>query len=353
MSSGRDQIDFPFRLPYHPPVFLSSLRPLGVSSRFRDTGKAALNKIERVARALKGEEVDRPPFSFWYHFGLQHMPGRKYAEAQIDFYRAFDPDFIKVMNDYPYPLPPGLDSLVTEEDWKRVEPVAGGDNCWAQQLEALSIINRAIGREVPFVETIFSPWTTARRLTRAGDLREARQRYPETLLNAMDAIATSLAAYAVEAIARGAAGMFLSLGAATDEVMTAEEYEVWGRPFDLKVLDAVAQSSFNVLHIHGKRIHFDSLLDYPVQALSWSHFITAPSLSAARVRTNKAILGGIDETTIDYRSPSEIEAQVDETLAAVGPRGLMVTPGCTVPADTPVRSLNAVKRALDRTRQNR
>jgi len=311
-----------------------------------------LNKIERVTRALKGEEVDRPPFSFWYHFGLQHMPGRTYAEAQIDFYRAFDVDFIKVMNDYPYPLPRGLDALETEADWRRVRPVAGNDECWTQQLEALSIVDREIGKEVLFIETIFSPWTTARRLTRTGNLDEARRRHPEALRGAMDAIATSLAAYAAEAVERGAAGVFLSLGAATDDVMTREEYDLWGRPFDLKVLEAVSRSPFNVLHIHGKRIHFDSLLDFPVQALNWSHFTSAPSLKVARARTDKAILGGIDETTIDYRSPSEVEMQVSEALAAVGPRGFMVAPGCTVPADTPVRSLRAVKRGLDSAGKN-
>jgi uroporphyrinogen decarboxylase len=309
-----------------------------------------LNKIERVVRALKGDETDRPPFGFWYHFGLQHMAGRKYAEAQIDFYRAFDVDFIKVMNDYPYPMPPGLDALATKEDWKRVEPVAGSDACWAEQLEALSIIDRAIGREVLFIETVFSPWTTARRLTRTGELADARLRHPDTLLHALDAIADSLAAYAAAAVARGAAGIFLSLGAATDDVMSAEEYEVWGRPFDMKILDAVADSAFNVLHIHGKRVHFDSLLDYPVQALNWSHFTTAPSLKEARARTGKTLLGGINEATIDYRSPAEVESQVTRALGEVGARGLMITPGCTVPTDTPVRSLRAIKSGLERGR---
>jgi uroporphyrinogen decarboxylase len=311
-----------------------------------------LNKIERVTRALKGDEIDRPPFSFWYHFGLQHMPGRKYAEAQIDFYRAFDPDFVKIMNDYPYPLPRGLDVLESEQDWKRIETVSGTHECWSQQLEALSIISDAIGKDALLVETVFSPWTTARRLTRTGELSEARLRHPEALLTAMDAIATSLANYAVEAIGRGAAGIFLSLGAATDDVMSAEEYKVWGRPFDLKILNAVADSPFNVLHVHGKRIHFDSLLDYPVQAMNWSHFTAAPSLRDARARTRKALLGGINETTIDYRSASEIENQVFQALAEVGPRAFMVTPGCTVPTDTPVRSLRAIEAALNRGRRN-
>ncbi|HSF23694.1 MAG TPA: uroporphyrinogen decarboxylase family protein [Blastocatellia bacterium] len=305
-----------------------------------------MNKIERVTLALRGGEVDRPPFSFWYHFGLQHMPGRKHAEAEIDFYRVYDLDFLKVMNDYPYPLPGGLDALASEEDWNNVELIGGSDERWREQLEALSMINQAIGREAMFIETIFSPWTTARRLTPTGSLDEARALHPRALLAAMEPIAGSLAAYAVEAVARGASGIFLSLGAATDDVMTADEYERWGRPFDLKVLNAVREAPFNVLHVHGKRIHFDSLVDYPVAAMNWSHFATAPSLAEGRVRSGKTVLGGIDEAAAAHLSPKRIEAQVAHALGEVGRRGLIVTPGCSVPTDTPVACLRAIKSAV-------
>lgn len=310
-----------------------------------------MNKIERVTRALEGEEVDRPPFSFWYHFGLQHMSGREHAEAELDFYRAYDLDFLKVMNDYPYPLPRGLDALETGEDWKHIEPLAANDECWKEQLEALSIIHDAIGNEALFIETIFSPWTTARRLTRTGRLDEARSHHPEALLGALDAIAESLAAYAKEAVAKGAAGIFLSLGAATADAMTAEEYAIWGRPFDLKVLQAVREAPFNVLHIHGKRIHFDAVIDYPVTAMNWSHFATAPTLGEGHTRSGKTVLGGIDETTTAHLSPAEIKKQIEHSLSEVGTRGLIVAPGCSVPTDTPVRSLRAIKAALERTKR--
>src|ERR1044071_3765723 len=190
------------------------------------------------------------------------MPGRKHAEAEIDFYRAYDLDFLKVMNDYPYPLPPGLEAIETADDWQRLEPVAANDPCWREQLTALSLIHAAIGKEAMFIDTIFSPWTTARRLTRRGSLTEARARHPEVLLAAMQVIATSLADYARAAIAHGATGIFLSLGAASDDVMAVEEYNRWGRPFDLQVLEAVREAPFNVLHIHVKHIHFEALLDY-------------------------------------------------------------------------------------------
>lgn len=308
-----------------------------------------MNKVERVTSALKGDEVDRPPFSFWYHFGLQHMAARKHAEAEIDFYRAYDLDFLKVMSDYPYPLPYGLEAVSTEEDWRRIEPIAPDNKCWSEQLSALSMINDEIGSEAMFVETIFSTWTTARRLARSACLTAARQRHPETLVAAMDAISTSLTGYVKQVLMRGAAGIFLSLGAATDEVMTAEDYETWGRPFDLRILEAVRDAPFNVLHIHGKRIHFDSVMDYPVSALNWSHFATAPSLKEGKMRSGKTVLGGIDEGSASQVSAPEIGEQVDNAIREVGTRGLIVTPGCSVPTDTRERSLREVKAAVERT----
>jgi uroporphyrinogen decarboxylase len=305
-----------------------------------------LDKIERVRHALRGEDVDRPPFSFWYHFGLQHGPGRKQAEVEVDFYRAYDLDFLKVMNDYPYPLPAGLEAVESADDWQRIEPVSADDVCWAEQLTALSIIHDQIGKEALFIDTIFSPWTTARRLTRTGNLKEAYERHPEALLAAMEAIAESLANYARAAVERGAAGIFLSLGAATGEVMSEEDYKTWGRPFDLKILEAVGDAPFNVLHIHGKQIHFDSVMDYPVSAINWSHLLTPPSLGEGRRRSGKAVMGGFDETTAAHLAPPEIVKQITDAIREVGGRGLLITPGCSVPTDTPARTLRAVGAAV-------
>lgn len=309
-----------------------------------------MSKKERVFCSLRSEAVDRPPFSFWYHFGLQHGPGSAHAEAQISFFEAYDLDFLKVMNDYPYPMPSGLEVLADEEDWKKVEPLNSSDQSWREQLTALSIINDAIGNEAPFIDTIFSPWTIARRLAGSNGLIHPRSRFPETLLSAMDNIAATLASYAAAAVGRGASGIFLSVSAATDDVMSPEDYAVWCRPFDLKVLSAVQLAPFNVLHIHGKNIHFDSLLDYPVSALNWSHHRTAPSLAEGRTRWRKPVLGGIDETAVSHMSVLEIRRQVTEAVSTTWNSGLLVAPGCSVPTDTPTRNLRAVKEALTGTR---
>jgi uroporphyrinogen decarboxylase len=164
----------------------------------------------------------------------------------------------------------------------------------------------------------------------------------------MQVIATSLADYARAAIMHGAAGIFLSLGAASGDVMTVEEYNTWGRPFDLQVLEAVRDAPFNVLHIHGKHIHFEALLDYPATAINWSHLATPPSLAEGHARSGKTVMGGIDEALAAHLAPLEIETQVASAIREVGTRGLIVTPGCSVPTDTPVRTLHAIKAAIDK-----
>jgi uroporphyrinogen decarboxylase len=102
-----------------------------------------------------------------------------------------------------------------------------------------------------------------------------------------------------------------------------------------------------VLHIHGSKIHFDSLLDYPVSAINWSHHQTAPSLAEGSRLSGRTVMGGIDEMTAAHLSAPEMSEQVARSLDELGPRGLIVTPGCSVPTDTPERNLRAVRYALD------
>ena len=59
-----------------------------------------MNKIERVRAALAGAPVDHPPLTLWYHFGLQHADPERTAQAHLEFFDAYDFDWLKVMNDH-------------------------------------------------------------------------------------------------------------------------------------------------------------------------------------------------------------------------------------------------------------
>jgi hypothetical protein len=45
--------------------------------------RPALSHIERVDRALAGKDLDRPPFTFWHHFGLKTP--EEHAARTLDF----------------------------------------------------------------------------------------------------------------------------------------------------------------------------------------------------------------------------------------------------------------------------
>src|SRR5258705_1291120 len=78
-----------------------------------------MNKIERVRATLAGRPVDRPPFTVWYHFGNQHAPAERTAQMHLEFFDHYDLDLLKLMNDYDYSMPAGLEVVATAEDLGR------------------------------------------------------------------------------------------------------------------------------------------------------------------------------------------------------------------------------------------
>lgn len=308
-----------------------------------------MTKIERIQAALAGENVDRPAWSAWYHFGLQHLDGKVLAEVEHGFYRAYDPDWLKLMHDFPYALPPGVTEIRTGEDWIRLEPRPGDDAGFGHQLEAVGMLHEALRGEAYCTDTIFSPWSYARKLAPSRILQDMREQ-PEALLHALGAIAESLENYVRRALARGLSGIFFSVGGASRDVMTEAAYERFGRPFDLRVLRAAQGAPFNVLHLHGKNLYWDLVRDYPVHVIHWSDRTTAPSLREARSRFGGCLAGGLNEVDFSGLRPLDVRLQVHEAIQQAGVRKLIIAPGCAIPSDTPPAAIHAIRAAVEEVR---
>src|SRR5512145_2705950 len=237
-----------------------------------------MTKVERVRAALAGRGVDRPPFSVWYHFGLQHATAERAAQAHQEFFEAYDLDWLKVMNDYSYPMPPGVETLDRAEDLARVEPLDPAATPMGAQLEVIGRLARALAGRALVVDTLFNAWNTLRRSVVKDAMGPFMRDHPTALGRALGAVNESLIRYARASLARGAAGMFLSVPA-SGEFVTRDDYERFMRPFDVALLQALAGTGeLHVLHAHGSRLYFDRLLDYPVHALSWADRDGGPSL---------------------------------------------------------------------------
>ena len=295
------------------------------------SGKSQMNKIERVKAALRGERVDRVPFTCWHHFGLEKQPAERHAEATIEFYRKFDVDLLKVMSDFPYPAPEGLEKISQPEDWQRVEPLK---NPFPEQIKALRLINKELKGQALFVETIFHSWNVAEKLSSKKDLTHLKENDPKLFKKVLRAISESQANHARLALDAGAAGIFLAVSAADQLVTDSLDYMRMGRESDLIILDAVKdKGSLNILHVHGKKPHWDTLVTYPVHVMNYSTHGTGVALTDARRKFTGTLMGGLNEEKIASQTAEELAGDLQAAAVSMQKRRWILSPGCSVPND--------------------
>jgi uroporphyrinogen decarboxylase len=295
----------------------------GAAAAVAVRGDTQMTGKQRVDRALKGQDVDRTPFSFWHHFGLEKLPAERHAQATLDFHHRFHTDLVKVMSDYPFPKPAG--------EWYELKVL---NDPFPEQLRALELINEGLGGEAYFVETIFNPWNVAEKLSSPAEVLRLRQENPKALQAALEAIAESEASHARKAVAAGAAGIFLAIANAQDGIMTPEDYAKFSEPFDRLILDAVNEAPLNILHLHGDKVYLDHFVKgWQAAAINYSNFGTRKSVAAMRSLYTGVLMTGLDEVNFRKLSEADLQKQWEGARQGAGKK-FILTPGCSVPNDS-------------------
>ena len=322
-------------------------------------------KKERVIAAIHKEEVDRPPFSIWYHVPHVDQDPVALAEEQIRLARNYDLDFIKMMpfgNYGAHDFGLSVDFFCTKtqpaferkfaiddiSEWKEIEPLPGSFGSHGKQLLfARQMQKRLKGNDIPYVQTIFSPLTTAKKLAGPRIFNDLREK-PEYLHQALKAITETTVDFVKLNIEAGVAGFFFATQCATYDFMTESEYDEFGVKYDLEVINSYKDLTyFNIAHVHGDNTMFNKLAQYPCNCINWHDRWTAPSMSEARKITDKCLLGGINEKFLTKASPDEIYAHIHEGALNAGLRVLMITPGCVAELVTPEVNFYSARLAVE------
>ncbi len=294
-----------------------------------------MTKRERLDAALRGEPIDRLPISAWLHFGSEHLTGEESADRHIAFQKAYDWDFVKVMNDYRLPLP-GIRGLKEPADLLRFEPLSPSSPIQSAQLTCLRRLRIAFGPQVPLIDTLFNPLQAIVRAAGRGALAFALA-HPAEAHVALEAVTETHIGYLHALRDAGADGIFYSINGAVEPEwggLTDAQYAEFVDPYDRRILEA-AEGMIRMVHAHGVNLRFDRCADYPGEALSWSHFNSAPSLSEARALTSVALIGGMNEKFFDWQSEDEVAADLQASAHEAGTQKLVLGPGCALPSDTP------------------
>jgi uroporphyrinogen decarboxylase len=321
----------------------------------------------RVQAALAGRPVDRVPVSFWRHFPDIDLDPLALAEALIGFHKRHDLDFIKVMPNGVYCVEDwgcriaylgGSDGARTctrhavqrIEDWSRLAPLDPNAGALGRELTCLRSVCAGRGDDAPVLQTIFSPFTVARKLAGPDLVQETMRCDPARLHAALRRIASTVTGYVQACLAAGAQGIFFASQAATPEVVTMKAYCAFVEPYDLDVLRALQGTDAIILvHLHGDHpylLHVAST--YPASALNWHDRRTRPSLAEAKAHATQALVGGLDERgSMITATPADVRAQALDAIAQCGGRRFLLGPGCVVDLNVPEANLAAAREAVE------
>jgi uroporphyrinogen decarboxylase len=320
---------------------------------------------QRIERALALEETDRLPFSFWWHFPNQDRAPRRLAELALALQRKLDLDFIKfspyglysvvdwgVTLDIPGGVHPPVQAdypIKRAQDWCKLRSFRGTEGEYLVVLEAQRIALSEMDQPVPFVQTVFSPLTSCLKLAGRETLLTHLREAPRAVQAGLEIVAETTRRFAIEVVARGADGLFFATQTANEGYLTPTEYAAFAKPYDLVVLEAVrGRSWFNILHLHGDKILFGEVLDYPVQAFNYHDREAGPPLADLRKKTGKCLIGGIGQnTTLVHGTPQDVDAQVKDAWAQVNRRGLILGPGCVANLQSPEANVVQLRKSVE------
>jgi uroporphyrinogen decarboxylase len=305
-----------------------------------------MNKIERVRAALRSEAVDQVPASFWVHFPPEQRNGHAMAKAHLEYYRSTNVDFLKVMNDNPYPLV-GIEQIRSPADWRKLRPAPLLSLVFQEYIDGLKEILDTLGEEALVIVTVFNPFAAANdNLTGRLDSSDAffntitahLHADPASTIQGFAAIAESLAEFSQACIQAGAAGIYFSANGGEHNRFTPEQFNAWIAPSDRIVLQAAneAGGEFNLLHICGANQRLEAYVDYPAQAVNWAPQMNNPSLKQGFNLFRQAILGGLDQRGVLTTGPRQaIEAEVQAVMREVPATRFILGAGCAVAGNTP------------------
>jgi uroporphyrinogen decarboxylase len=324
-----------------------------------------MTKRERLEAAIRGVPTDRLPVALWRHFPGDDQEAVELAASTVAFQQQYDFDFVKVTPASSYcVLDWGVaDSwlgneegtreythhpISTPEHWydlRRLEPEKGA---LGSQLRCLELIREQLGGEIPFIQTIFNPLSQAKNLVGRQNLLDHLRRDPEAVRAGLEVITDTTVRFIMAACQRGIAGIFLAVQHASYDLLCEREYEEFGVPFDQRLLEAASGLWLNVLHLHGNRVMFDLLADYPVQVVNWHDRETPPTLREGQSKVKGAVLGGLRQWDTMLRgTPEDVRREAKDAIQQTGGRGFILGTGCVTPITAPWANLRAARDAVE------
>jgi uroporphyrinogen decarboxylase len=321
-----------------------------------------LNHRELLEKTLCGESVSNLPIAFWRHFPVDDQESLQLARSTLAFQNMFDFDFVKITPSSSFCLedwgakdqwsgnPEGTREYFNQvikkpEDLPSLHKLDPEKGSLARQIECITLIRKGLNPNTPCIQTIFSPLSQLKNLVGRENLSTFIRKFPEETHMGLDAITKSTLAFIEECVRIGIDGIYFAVQQATFEILTKEEFQNFGKKYDQMFFDYLSHFWFNVLHLHGNRLMFDLVADYPYQVFNWHDKETAPNLKEGFAAIKKTVCGGISRINGMVLGDSQfISDEINEAKNLMEGKHLIIGTGCVLPQTTPLGNIfSAVK----------
>mgnify|MGYP001581768349 CR=1 FL=1 len=324
---------------------------------------------ERITATIRGDRCDHRPVTFWRHFFHKEHHAEGTVEAMAGWQKRFDWDMMKInpradyhVQDWGVELEYSykefekhrkvLFPVQTIDDWKKIEPLPLSAPSLAEHLVVVSELRKRFGKDLPILMTVFTPLAIAARLVPEETLlRDHLRENPAKVRPALEAITETFVRFVRELRVAGADGIFFATTSwASANMITWEEYMLFGVPYDLQVIKSTGDDALNLFHICGSRNFLRQLstIDYHSQIYNWdsSDPTNSPIDTVAPLLARRGILGGIDHRGwLIHSGAEEIRLHMPGVLDKL-PRNTIIGPGCAIAPETSYENLQAVKDSL-------
>ena len=316
-----------------------------------------MNKRERVIAAINGESVDCVPSGFTLHFPDDCKTGEAAVAAHLDFFRETDTDIIKIMNEN---LFPDMGVIREPEDFEKYRELGAEEDFLVHQLELTEAIMKRADPDAFSLGTVrgITPSMIHPLMARGMEYPEARlfvrdslRKNPEPVLRAAERVTETLCRLVRGYADAGVDGIYYAALGGERDIFTDREFELWVKPFDLRVMEAIREAGgYCFLHICKENLNMERYRSYGPYAdvINWGVYEAPLSLKEGRALfPGKAVMGGLANHlgVMDCGTEAELQTEVHRIITEAGREGFILGADCTLPAQISYRQVRAAVEA--------
>jgi len=319
---------------------------------------------ERVQACLSGEKTDRVPIALWRHFPVDDQHPETLAADTLHFQSVYDFDIVKVTPASSFAVKDwGVDDqwmgdsegsrkytkrvIHKPQDWEKLPKLDPAAPHLAAQLECLRLIRKSLSPDTPLIQTIFNPLSQAKNLAGNETLLAHMREHPEAVLKGLETIAHATKRYVEAAFETGIDGIFYAVQHAQAKLLLLDEYKKFGLTYDKKVLTSIRELWCNMIHLHGKDVHFSLVNEFDFQIVNWHDRETHPSLAEAQKIFNGALCGGLRQDALVYEDSIQVKKEAMDAIQQTMGRRFILGTGCVTPIIASHGNLMAARTSVE------